>query len=1450
MARLRLIQNLKYLLAPLLLSLSLFIIFVPLNMRSQFIFAGVTVVGTLMLRRWKSSHTLVAINIVSILVSTRYILWRTTQTLGFSNLTELLLGSALYGAELYAWIILVLGATQTIWPLKRPVKPLAGEPTDWPTVDIYVPTYNESLQIVANTVFAAMDQDYPADRFRVFILDDGRRPQFRAFAQKAGCGYITRHDNAHAKAGNLNAAMGKTYGEFIAVFDCDHVPTRAFLQLTMGWLQADRDLALLQTPHHMYSLDPVQRNLSQLTDMPGEGDLFYGPVQEGNDLWNATFFCGSCAVMRRAALEEIGGFARETVTEDAHTALRLQRQGWKTAFLGLRLSAGLATERLALHVGQRIRWARGMMQIMRIDFPLLGPGLSVQQRFCYLNAMLHFMFPLPRIVFLTSPLAYLILGQNIIQASALMILAYALPHLACSMLVSDHVDGGARRPFWSEIYETILAFHLAPVTVMTLINPRKGKFNVTEKGSIVGQDYFDWRVVRPHLICIALLLTGVALALAKQFYSPYLFNIQIDTLVINLVWALFSVAILLVAVATAWERRQSSPFVQMPRRFAVSVNFSSGHVVDGETEMISVGDARLALPRMPEFSDAEISHITLSFGEDALTLPVETVSMADGHATVRYLDLTMAEQRLLTRLLMGRADAWECEDRPSRVHAIASIKDILRVSLAITGRLLKLEFVRLSRAGRKPSRKAPAMATAALLLAAALGVAPARPVQAASLAPAAFPPSGTLHQHFTLKDMLVRQPIRLQGTRGEVGLPFGVHKDMVVSGATLTLALAWSPQMLDDLSQLVVMVNGEVAQTIPLHRVDSGGIQVSMPINPAFFLPGRNQLNLRLVGHYTRDCEDPFHSALWANVSHVRSSLDLTLQSVAMAPSLSTLPMPFFERSDVLPLKVPFVFAARPGPGQLEAAAATASWLGSLASYRGFSFKPVYGQFPAGNAVVFLRAGESLPGLAPAIAGPSAMMMTNPVDPYGTLLVIMGRNDAELAQAAGVVATGRGILSGALMNFSDVRLPAYAAYEAPRWLSTAKPIRLGEIMEASELTGMGIPPGPLTGRFRLAPDLFFWPHVGGRLNLMYNYPTAPWLDRSRSRLDVMLNGQFLTAVPLNGGNWWHQIINGKLPGGNPSRVRLDLPGYALFGRNDLTFDYNLLLADKQKCSGTLPDNVRVSINPNSTIDLTDAWHATLMPNLATFASAGYPFTVMPDLSRTVVVVPENPEPGTVEAFLVMMGRFGDSTGAAATGVAVVTQVVPEKIKDSDVLVIGGSAMAGMEKLFANSPVKFSGGALQVRQNSPLDYIEAMFAGVRTDAPADTDAAVYGAKGFSGIVSFRSPFGDAHTVVALIADNQADLPTLVDGMADNKINAAIKGDLSVTTGDSMSSYKLGQVYWVGNLPIWLRISYWISLHPVLMAFSVLITAIFFSAPVTLFLRRRAHKRLHETEAPPQ
>jgi cellulose synthase (UDP-forming) len=344
----------------------------PLDLYSQCFFALLCFGSALLIKRLPGRLPILALIVLSLIASLRYMYWRLTSTLGFDTWLDAFFGYGLVLAEFYALVVLVFGYVQTAWPLHRRPALLQGDPSTWPTVDVFIPTYNEALSIVKLSIFAAQAMDWPKDKLRVHVLDDGRRDEFRDFCQRIGVNYITRDNNHHAKAGNLNAALKVTDGEYIAMFDADHVPTRSFLQIGMGWFLKDPKLAMLQTPHYFFSPDPFEKNLNTFRAVPNEGELFYGLVQDGNDLWNATFFCGSCAILRRTTLEEIGGVAVETVTEDAHTALKLNRAGYNTAYLAIPQAAGLATESLSRHIAQRIRWARGMAQIFRTDNPLTG----------------------------------------------------------------------------------------------------------------------------------------------------------------------------------------------------------------------------------------------------------------------------------------------------------------------------------------------------------------------------------------------------------------------------------------------------------------------------------------------------------------------------------------------------------------------------------------------------------------------------------------------------------------------------------------------------------------------------------------------------------------------------------------------------------------------------------------------------------------------------------------------------------------------------------------------------------------------------------------------------------------------------------------------------------------------------------------------------------------------
>jgi len=673
--------------------LALLCITTPFNTVSQLLFISLLWITALVIRNIPGQVVTLLLMVLSVVASTRYLWWRMTSTLNWDSSLDLIWGLLLLISELYTWTILLFGYAQTAWPLKRPPLTLPADSGIWPCVDVFIPTYNEPLKVVKPTVYAALGIDWPKDKLNIHLLDDGRREEFRCFAEQAGINYIARPSNEHAKAGNLNHALTKTNSEFIAIFDCDHIPTRSFLQLCMGWFLRDPKLALVQTPHHFYSADPFERNLGIFRTAPNEGELFYGLIQDGNDMWNATFFCGSCAIIKRAPLEEIGGIAVETVTEDAHTALKLQRLGYNSAYINIPQAAGLATESLSAHIGQRIRWARGMAQIFRLDNPFLGKGLKWTQRLCYSNAMLHFFNGIPRLVFLTAPLAFLLFHAYVIYAPALFVALYVLPHMAHATITNSRIQGPFRNSFWAEIYETVLSWYIARPTFVALFAPHKGTFNVTSKGDGVDKGYFDWTIALPYLLLIVLNIMGI-IAGVWQLYSGPLD--EVPTLILNLFWVLYNMVILGGAAAVALESKQVRMTHRVQLTLPIVLHLTNGKRIRGETADFSEGGISIVSAFIPAMQRDESVMVSLWRGKEEMTFPARVMSITPTQLRLRWELQNAQQESALVQCTFGRADAWvdwSKERKPDK--PIESLATVISVGLLGYRRLFEQLLPRL-----------------------------------------------------------------------------------------------------------------------------------------------------------------------------------------------------------------------------------------------------------------------------------------------------------------------------------------------------------------------------------------------------------------------------------------------------------------------------------------------------------------------------------------------------------------------------------------------------------------------------------------------------------------------------------------------------------------------------------------------------------------------------------
>ena len=481
----------------------------------------------------------------------RYLLWRGLYTLNTGDWESLLVSWTVYTAEAYAFVQILLFAYHAWSPLERQPVPLHH----YPHVDSFVTVVDEPLSILRRTLIGCLHQDYPQDRYRVHVLDDGQRDEIRSLAGSLNCGYIRRTDRQHAKAGNLNHALQKTSGEIIAIFDVDHVPTSSFLKETVGFFQ-DEQVAFVQTPHHFYNPDVFQRNLQLEGSLKNEQSLFYRVLQAGRDRHNSAFFAGSCGLFRRSVLVEIGGFRTETVTEDIHTSMVIHAKGYRSCYLNKVLAAGLMPETFESSMKQRIRWAMGHVQIFFQTNPFTTRGLTMAQRFGYFASIFYFLHGIPRVVCLLAPLFALLFGIIPVTADVPSLVNFFGSYYLATLVMLRTVSRGTRNAFWSDIYETAGGIALSWATLKTSLRPgKKRPFVITPKGVGQGRRGLSrFSYILPHLVIMGLLIAGLVTGIRL-----WMANVSLPGLEVSLFWGavnliLVGVVILAAAELPEWRR--------------------------------------------------------------------------------------------------------------------------------------------------------------------------------------------------------------------------------------------------------------------------------------------------------------------------------------------------------------------------------------------------------------------------------------------------------------------------------------------------------------------------------------------------------------------------------------------------------------------------------------------------------------------------------------------------------------------------------------------------------------------------------------------------------------------------------------------------------------------------------------------------------------------------------
>lgn len=678
--------------------------------------------------------------------------------------------------------------------------------------------------------------------------------------------------------------------------------------------------------------------------------------------------------------------------------------------------------------------------------------------------------------------------------------------------------------------------------------------------------------------------------------------------------------------------------------------------------------------------------------------------------------------------------------------------------------------------------------------------------------------SDTRSRHvLSLSDMGARYPLNLRGVEGSDTVAFHVPLNELVVSARLNLIYAWSPGLLDELSHINVLVNDQVAYSLPVPREQAGSSQQRSIDIPPYLITSNNRLRLQLIGHYTLDCEDPLHSTLWANISN-QSTLELTTERLKLPNDLSLLPSPFFDPMDTRPVTVPVVIAQERDAVSLEAAGTVASWLGTLGNTQGVGFTVSFGQnFPArGSAIVIAREATATQQTSNRRAGASVSIRENPNDPLGKLLVISGRTDSELRTAARALSTGRVTLAGETVIVSEnISLGPRQPYDAPNWLPSNRAFRLGEWFTADELAATGYGSPAIRLPLRIAPDLFAWRQDPVPLELSFRYTPQP--GRTQSVLLINTDGQFINSAPLlSQEHIRDDTLRALLRRTDelPVKAPMTLPLERLLNQSGLDFQFVFDYEKVSECRDALSDNVRGAIDPDTTLDLSGYPHFKVMPDLSALEHSGFPFTRMADLSETTVVFPPAPATHDIATYLTLMARFGHSTGYPATAVKVAFGNTGLQSTD-DLLVIASGPNPWLANWISqqDSPLN----ALQQRF-ATSDMVYALNTWTPADArerenPARTELEFSRNGDLALITGFESPNAKGKSVVVVAATSATAQENVTRLLLEGDARGQrLAGSASVLNQNTLTPLVSDYTYHVGALPPlryleWLIAPYW-------------------------------------------
>ena len=605
-----------------------------------------------------------SVAVLALAVTTIYLSWRTIATV---DLGVWWVSVPLLALEIHAALGLAL-FTFSLWDVDSRPGTSAVTHTQ-ARIAVLVPTYNEGIEILTPTVAAAIAMRLPHE---TWVLDDGNRPAVASLAADLGARYLARPGHEHAKAGNINHALGLIDADFIAVLDADHVASPDFLVHTLGYFEDPR-VALVQTPQEFYNVGSFEHEGAQHDGMRfHEQLLFYRVLQPAKNRWNAAFWCGTGAVIRLSALREVGGVATETITEDIHTTIRLHRRGWRTVYHNEVLARGLAAGDAETYQLQRHRWGTGAMQVLRKENPLIVSGLTLAQRLAYATTLLGWFDAWRSLGYLLLPVVIVLTGAVPIRADPLQFIAAFGSTFVLQQIALRLLSRGRHRSILAIVFELVrMTPNLA--ATLTLLPHRRITFKVTPKGRQEGSRH---RTPVPPLLRAIVVLsflgaTWFALTLLGETPTRYLIPWAAYA---AFGWLLFNVGLVMLAIRRvrnlrfAPERRAS---VRWETDLVGDVGIQPCRFVD-----LSLTGARVVTAGPFEAGMTRTVRIPLGGDPIELVAVVRTVRVTAGGSMIVGLEFAEGQHRARSQLALGlfglRSHPTAKLARPRRIRRPAS----------------------------------------------------------------------------------------------------------------------------------------------------------------------------------------------------------------------------------------------------------------------------------------------------------------------------------------------------------------------------------------------------------------------------------------------------------------------------------------------------------------------------------------------------------------------------------------------------------------------------------------------------------------------------------------------------------------------------------------------------------------------------------------------------------